>query len=70
MVLALAFPLERLAEGTSIATLATFALVNLSLLRIKARGIPSCAPHVRVGAWVPALGFAACLLMIATSLLG
>jgi amino acid transporter len=70
MVLALAFPLERLAEGTSIATLATFALVNLSLLRIKARGIPSRAPHVRVGAWVPALGFAACLLMIATSLLG
>jgi len=70
MVLALAFPLERLAEGTSIATLATFALVNLSLLRIKARGIVSDAPHIRVGIWVPALGLAACLLMIATSLLG
>jgi APA family basic amino acid/polyamine antiporter len=70
MVLALAFPLERLAEGTSIATLATFALVNLSLLRIKARGIVSDAPHIRVGAWVPALGLATCLLMIATSLLG
>ena len=69
MVLALAFPLERLAEGTSIATLATFALVNLSLLRIKARGIVSDAPHIRVGAWVPALGLATCLLMIATSLL-
>ena len=70
MVLALAFPLERLAEGTSIATLATFALVNLSLLRIKARRIVSDAPHIRVGIWVPALGLAACLLMIATSLLG
>jgi basic amino acid/polyamine antiporter, APA family len=70
IILALAFPLERLAEGTSLATLTTFALVNLSLLRVKLRDIPSAVPHVRVGLWVPALGLAACLLMIATSLLG
>jgi amino acid transporter len=70
IVLALAFPLERLAESTSLATLATFALVNLSLLRIKLANVPSAVPHVRVGLWVPALGLVACLLMIATSLLG
>jgi len=70
IVLALAFSLERLAESTSLATLATFALVNLSLLRIKLANVPSAVPHVRVGLWVPALGLVACLLLIATSLLG
>jgi len=70
IVLALAFPLERLAEGTSLATLMTFALVNLSLLRIKMRGTRSDVPHVRVGLWVPAVGLTACLLMIGASFLG
>ncbi len=35
MVLALFVPFERLAEGTSLATLLVFALVNLSLLRLR-----------------------------------
>jgi amino acid transporter len=70
IVLALLFPLERLAEGTSIATLATFALVNLSLLQIKLRGTPSTNQHVRVPIWVPALGVVTCLGMIAGALLG
>lgn len=70
IALALLFPLERLAESTSIATLATFALVNLSLLRIKLRDIPSANQHVRVPVWVPALGFVTCLGMIAGALLG
>jgi basic amino acid/polyamine antiporter, APA family len=70
IALALLFPLERLAESTSIATLATFALVNLSLLRIKLRDIRSADPHVRVPVWVPALGFVTCLGMIAGALLG
>jgi amino acid transporter len=70
IALALLFPLERLAESTSIATLATFALVNLSLLRIKLRDIRSAKPHVRVPVWVPALGFVTCLGMIAGALLG
>lgn len=69
VILALAFPLERLAEGTSIATLATFALVNLSLLRIRLRKVHSSAPHVRVPLWVPALGFVTCLVMICSALL-
>ncbi len=67
--LALVFPLERLAESTSLATLVTFALVNLSLLRIRLGNIPAATPHVRVPLWVPALGFLMCLLMIGTSLL-
>jgi APA family basic amino acid/polyamine antiporter len=70
IALALLFPLERLAESTSIATLATFALVNLSLLRIKLRDIRSANQHVRVPVWVPGLGFVTCLGMIAGALLG
>jgi len=67
--LSLTFPIETLAEGTSLATLATFALVNLSLLRIRARRIHSAAPHVRVPIWVPAMGVLTCLVMIAGALL-
>jgi len=63
------FPLDRLAEGTSIATLAIFALVNLSLLRIRVRKIHTSAQHVRVPVWVPALGFVTCLAMIGNALL-
>jgi len=68
-VLALAFPIEQLAEGTSLATLATFALVNLSLLRIRMRRIHSTAPHVRVPIWVPAAGVLTCMIMFASALL-
>jgi APA family basic amino acid/polyamine antiporter len=59
----------RLAEWTSIATLAVFALVNVALLRLKWRGAVSTQPHVTVPAWCPALGLASCIAMIATSLL-
>jgi len=69
-VLALAVPFERLAEGTSIATLIVFAAVNASLLRVRHRRIRSKEPHVRVPVWVPAAGLATCLAMIAASLLG
>jgi amino acid transporter len=69
LVLALTVPFERLAEGTSLATLAVFAMVNLSLLRLRARAEPSPHPHVRVPVWVPAAGLATCLSMIAAALL-
>jgi len=69
VALAFTFPIEGLAEGTSLATLATFALVNLSLLRIRWRQIRPGAPHVRVPIWVPAMGLFTCLGMIATSFL-
>jgi amino acid transporter len=69
LVLAFTVPFERLAEGTSLATLAVFAMVNLSLLRLRARAEPSPHPHVRVPVWVPAAGLATCLSMIAAALL-
>lgn len=69
-VLALLVPFERLAEGTSLATLAVFALVNLSLLRLRHRKVHSPGPHARVPVWVPAAGLATCLAMMAAALLG
>lgn len=65
IALALVVPFERLAEGTSLATLVVFALVNLSLLRLRHRRVRSPGPHVRVSLWVPAAGLATCLAMIA-----
>ena len=67
IALALAVPFERLAEGTSLATLVVFALVNVSLLRLRHRGVRSPGPHVRVPVWVPAAGLATCLAMIASA---
>ena len=50
-------------------TPAVFAAVNLSLLRLRARGERSPHPHVRVPIVVPAAGLATCLAMIAAALL-
>lgn len=69
-VLALLVPFERLAEGTSLATLAVFAMVNLSLLRLRHRKVHSPSPHARVPLWVPVAGLATCLAMMAAALLG
>jgi amino acid transporter len=69
ITLALTVPLERLAEGTSLATLVIFAAVNLALLRLRHRRIHSHGPHVRVPIWVPAAGLATCVAMIASALL-
>jgi amino acid transporter len=69
LALALTVPFERLAEGTSLATLSVFATVNLSLLCLRARREHSSHPHVRVPLFVPAAGLATCLAMIALALL-
>lgn len=69
IALALSVSFEQLAEGTSLATLVVFALVNLSLLRLRHRRVRSPGPHVRVPIWVPAAGLATCLAMIASALL-
>src|SRR5664279_111472 len=69
IVLAIGVSLERLAESTSLATLAVFALVNLALLRLRQRRYHTPGPHVRVPIWVPIAGLATCLTMIATALL-
>ncbi|MGK7062739.1 APC family permease [Bradyrhizobium sp. 1050_B9_N1_2] len=66
--LALAFPLEPLAECTSVATLTLFACVNLSLLRIRSRRTQPDAGIVHVPLWIPLLGLVTCVLMISTAL--
>ncbi|MBI3699746.1 MAG: amino acid permease [Afipia sp.] len=68
IALALTVPFERLAESTSLATLAIFALVNLSLLRLRYIGFHSNTPHISVPIWVPWLGLLTCLGMIASAL--
>jgi amino acid transporter len=70
LTLALLVPFERLAEGTSLATLVVFALVNLSLLRLRHRKVTSPGPHVRVPVWVPAAGLVTCLAMMAAAVFG
>lgn len=67
--LALSVPFAWLAEGTSLATLVVFALVNLALLRLRCRGALSTHPHIIVPIWMPALGVFSCIAMIASSLL-
>jgi APA family basic amino acid/polyamine antiporter len=69
VALALTVPLEPLAETTSLATLVVFALVNLSLLRLRHRRLHTPGPHVRVPIWIPVAGFVICLVMIATALI-
>jgi APA family basic amino acid/polyamine antiporter len=70
LTLALLVPFERLAESTSLATLLVFALVNVSLLRLRHRRIRSEGPHVRVPLWVPAAGLASCCAMMAAASFG
>ena len=68
--LALFVPLTPLAEVTSLATLAVFALVNLALLRLRYRGVRSDKPHVTVPIWIPVAGFVTCVAMMAGALFG
>jgi amino acid transporter len=65
LALALSLPLHSLAEVTSRLTLVVFAIVNVSLVRIKRR-----EPEAPLGAyvaptWVPWAGAAACLALLA-----
>ena len=56
LVLALGFPIEVLAEATSLVALSVFALVNLALWRLKGQAIgPS--PGLSVPRWLPLTGF-------------
>jgi APA family basic amino acid/polyamine antiporter len=67
--LALLVPLASLAEGTFLATLGVFSLVNFSLLRLRYRGVQSKTPHVVVSIFVPAAGFATCIAMMTIAFL-
>ena len=73
LILALALPLQHLADLTARMTLVVFALVNLSLVRIKDRErhrehagkvqAPATAGFV-APAWVPWAGFASCVALL------
>jgi APA family basic amino acid/polyamine antiporter len=67
LVLALAVPLEALAEWTSRVTLSVFALVNWALIRIKLDEPEPPAGVVRVPMWVPVAGLVACLGFLGSS---
>jgi len=56
-------------KNSNLATLEVFALVNLSLLRLRYRGVQSKPPHVTVPVFVPAAGFATCIAMTAVAFL-
>lgn len=60
LVLALAFPLEGLAEMTSRITLTVFALVNIALIKLKLAGDPTPEGVFEVQLWVPVAGVLAC----------
>jgi APA family basic amino acid/polyamine antiporter len=63
--LALLVPITPLAEGTALATL---ALVDLALLRLRYRGVLSNSPHVTVPILIPAIGLVTCVAMMALAL--
>lgn len=68
-LLAIAFPIELLAESTSRVTLSVFMLINLALLRIKLKeaGDPPIG-IVIVPRWVPVTGFALSLTFLMSDL--
>ncbi len=65
LVLALFFPLQHLAEMTSRVVLTIFALVNIALILVKRRGTPAPDGAFTVHLWVPVLGFASCVFVLA-----
>ncbi|MGD9828279.1 MAG: amino acid permease, partial [Hyphomicrobiaceae bacterium] len=72
LVLAVALPLERLAEESSRLILVIFALVNLALLGIKVREAGNRAEkprHFSVPWPVPLAGAVSCVLFLVASLL-
>lgn len=62
---ALLMPVVALAQWASFVVLVVFALVNAALLRLKLRRVAAPPGAVRVPAWVPALGCALSLLLLA-----
>lgn len=64
LLFALLLPLHHLADLTSRITLVVFALVNLSLIRIKARTpVPPAGAYV-APSWAPWAGFVSCLALL------
>jgi len=68
LLLALGLPLHHLADFTSRLTLIVFAIVNVSLIRIKAFGDPELPGAYVAPAWVPWAGAASCVALLAIDL--
>ena len=68
LVLALAFPIEGLAEASSRITLIIFAFVNTALLKLKINGVAAPADAFVAPAWVPALGLVTSLTLLVSDL--
>jgi len=69
LILALAFPIEDLAEASSRVTLVVFAFVNAALIKLKMDAVPPPADSFTVSTWVPVAGLAASLALLASELL-
>lgn len=68
LALALAFPINRLAEWTAAITLAIFILVCAALIRIKKHGDPAPEGTFIVPKWVPYGGIIACATLLIAGL--
>ncbi|MFA5901405.1 MAG: amino acid permease [Hyphomicrobium sp.] len=68
LVLALAFPIEGLAEASSRITLIVFAFVNAALLKLKIDGLAAPDDAFAAPAWVPALGLATSLALLVSEI--
>jgi amino acid transporter len=64
LLFALLLPLHHLADLTARITLVVFALVNLSLIRLKARTPAAPAGAYVAPAWAPWAGVASCLVLL------
>jgi len=64
LLAALWFPIQSLAKATSFFLLIVFALVNLSLWRLKGRTAAGRHDTFRVPRWVPATGFFASVIFV------
>jgi APA family basic amino acid/polyamine antiporter len=67
--LAVAFPITRLAEWTSVITLAIFILVCAALIRIKKQGNPVPEGTFIVPVWVPYGGIISCAALLLAGLM-
>jgi amino acid transporter len=68
LLLALAFPIEVLAEWTARIVLAVFTLANIALVLMKMRGEPAPDGAFTVGVWVPVTGVVTCLGLLVSDL--
>lgn len=64
LVLAIFFPLQTLAESTSFIILIIFAIVNLSLWRIKGRKNRDTKQKVSFPRWVSLFGFSTTIIVL------